>query len=52
MFLGLSEMMTGDYKSSEANLLRAYEIGKPALARMYLANLYDLKGNRKEPSNN
>jgi Tfp pilus assembly protein PilF len=44
MFLGLAEMMTGDYQSSEANLLRAYEIGKPALVRMYLANLYDLKG--------
>lgn len=44
MFLGLAEMMTGDYQSSEANLLRAYEIGKPALVRIYLANLYDLKG--------
>lgn len=44
MFLGLAEMMTGDYQSSEANLLRAYDIGKPALVRMYLANLYDLKG--------
>jgi tetratricopeptide (TPR) repeat protein len=47
LFLGLAEMMTGDYQSSEANLLRAYELGKPALARVYLANLYDLKG---EPS--
>ncbi|MGA9770522.1 MAG: tetratricopeptide repeat protein [Blastocatellia bacterium] len=44
LFLGLSEMMTGDYQSSEANLLRAHEIGKPVLARIYLANLYDLKG--------
>ena len=44
MFLGLAEMMTGDYQSSEANLLRAYDLGKPALVRMYLANLYDLKG--------
>jgi hypothetical protein len=24
--------------------LRAYDIGKPALVRMYLANLYDLQG--------
>ena len=44
LFLGLAEMMTGDYQSSEANLLRAYEIGKPALAHIYLANLYELKG--------
>ena len=44
LFLGLAEMMTGDYPASEADLLRAYEIGKPALAHIYLANLYDLKG--------
>jgi Tfp pilus assembly protein PilF len=44
LFLGLSEMMTGDYQASESNLLRAHEIGKPVLARIYLANLYDLKG--------
>lgn len=44
LFLGLAEMMTGDYQSSEANLLRAHEISKPVLARIYLANLYDLKG--------
>lgn len=44
LFLGLAEMMTGDYQSAEASLLRSYEIGKPALARMYLANLYELKG--------
>jgi len=44
LFLGLSEMMTGDYQSSESNLLRAHEIGKPVLARIYLANLYSLKG--------
>ena len=47
LFLGLSEMMMGDYQSSEANLLRAHEIGKPVLARIYLANLYDLK---REPA--
>ena len=44
LFLGLSEMMMGDYQSSETNLLRAHEIGKPVLARIYLANLYSLKG--------
>ncbi len=44
MFLGLAEMMTGEYQSSETNLLHAYDIGKPVLARMYLANLYELKG--------
>jgi Tfp pilus assembly protein PilF len=44
LFLGLAEMMTGDYESAESNLLRSYEIGKPALAHMYLANLYELKG--------
>lgn len=44
LFLGLAEMMTGDYQSSEAHLLQAYKIGKPALAHIYLANLYELKG--------
>ena len=44
LFLGLAEMMTGDYQSSETSLLRAYEIGKPPRAHMFLANLYDLKG--------
>jgi Tfp pilus assembly protein PilF len=43
LFLGLAEMMTRDFKSSEEHLLRAYELGKPALAHLYLANLYDLK---------
>ncbi|HXU37073.1 MAG TPA: tetratricopeptide repeat protein [Blastocatellia bacterium] len=47
LFLGLAEMMTGDYGASESNLLRAYEIGKPGLAHIYLANLYELK---HEPS--
>ena len=44
LFLGLAEMMTRDYQLSEADLLRAYEIGKPTIAHIYLANLYDLKG--------
>jgi len=39
----LAEMMTGDYRASESDLLRAYEIGKPGLAHIYLANLYELK---------
>lgn len=47
LFLGLSEMMTGDYQASESDLLRASEIGKPGLAHIYLANLYELK---HEPS--
>lgn len=47
LFLGLAEMMIGDYQSAEAHLLQAYEIGKPAIAHIYLANLYDL---RREPA--
>lgn len=47
LFLGLAEMMTGDYTASESDLLRAFEIGKPGLAHIYLANLYELK---HEPS--
>lgn len=44
LFLGLAEMMTGDYAASEKSLLRAYEIAKPTIAHIYLANLYDLRG--------
>jgi len=44
LFLGLSEMMIGDYNAAEADLLRAYDLGKPAIAHLYLANLYDLRG--------
>jgi Tfp pilus assembly protein PilF len=44
LFLGLSEMMTGDYSAAETDLLRAYDMGKPAIAHLYLANLYDLRG--------
>ncbi len=44
LFLGLAEMFTGDYVAAEANLLRAYDIGKQTLVRLYLANLYDLRG--------
>jgi len=42
--LGYAEMMTGDYKSSEEHLLRALELSKPALARVYLANVYEQTG--------
>lgn len=48
LFLGLAEMMTADYLSAEANLLKAYEIDRPAIAHIYLANLYDLRG---DPAN-
>jgi Tfp pilus assembly protein PilF len=44
LFLGLAEMMTGEYDASEEDLNRAYEIDKPALASLYLANLYEMKG--------
>ncbi|HEX5731635.1 MAG TPA: tetratricopeptide repeat protein [Blastocatellia bacterium] len=44
LFLGLAEMFTGDYAAAEADLLRAYEIGKQPMARLYLANLYEMKG--------
>ncbi|MEN3333918.1 MAG: hypothetical protein V7641_3283 [Blastocatellia bacterium] len=44
LFLGLAEMMTGDLAAAEKHLLRAYEIGKPMLARLYLASLYEKKG--------
>ena len=44
LFLGLAEMMTGELATAEQHLLRAYEIGKPMLARLYLASLYEKKG--------
>jgi tetratricopeptide (TPR) repeat protein len=42
--LGYAEMMTGDYKSAEEHLLRALELSKSALARIYLANTYEQTG--------
>lgn len=42
--LGYAEMMTGDYKSAEEHLLRALELGKTALAHVYLANIYEQTG--------
>lgn len=44
LFLGLAEMFTGDYAAAETDLLRAYDIGKPPLVHLYLANLYEMKG--------
>jgi tetratricopeptide (TPR) repeat protein len=42
--LGYAEMMTGDYRASEEHLLRALELGRPPLARIYLANVYEQTG--------
>lgn len=42
--LGYAEMMTGDYKSAEEHLLRSLELARPALARVYLANVYEQTG--------
>jgi Tfp pilus assembly protein PilF len=44
LFLGLAEMFTGDYTAAEADLLRGYEIAKTPIVHLYLANLYELKG--------
>ena len=48
MFLGFAEMMTGDYRAAEANLLKAFAIDKSPMARIYLANVYDLRGEPKK----
>ena len=42
--LGYAEMMTGDYAAAEGHLLRARELGRPALAHVYLANVYEQTG--------
>lgn len=42
--LGYAEMLTGDYKASEEHLQRALELGKPPLAHIYLANVYEQTG--------
>ena len=44
LYLGLAETMSGDYVAAESNLLRAFEMNKAPVARIYLANLYELKG--------
>lgn len=42
--LGYAEMETGDDASAEKHLLRAIELGRAPLARVYLANVYERKG--------
>ena len=42
--LGYAEMMTGRHADAEAHLLRALELGKPAIAHIYLANVYEQLG--------
>jgi Flp pilus assembly protein TadD len=42
--LGYAEMMLGDYAQAERHLLRAVELGRPPLARVYLANVYEKTG--------
>ena len=37
-------MMVGDYAAAERGLLRAVEVERPALARVYLANVYEQAG--------
>ncbi|MGI9107986.1 MAG: tetratricopeptide repeat protein [Pyrinomonadaceae bacterium] len=39
--LGYAEMMTGNYPAAEKYLLRADELGKPAIVHIYLANVYE-----------
>lgn len=42
--LGYAEMMTGDYKPAAEHLLRSLELSRPALAHVYLANVYEQTG--------
>lgn len=42
--LGYAEMMTGDLKAAEGHLLRALELSRPPIARVYLANVYEQLG--------
>lgn len=42
--LGYAEMQTGDYEAAREHLLRALELGRPALAHVYLANVYERTG--------
>lgn len=44
LYLGLAETMTGDLTSGESNLKRAFEMNPSPITRIYLANLYELKG--------
>ena len=44
LFLGIAEFQMGDYQPAESNLQRSYEIGKQPLANIYLASLYEQRG--------
>ena len=46
--LGFAEMQAGDYEPAREHLLRALELGKPALAHIYLANVYEQTGKYAE----
>lgn len=46
--LGYAEMLVGDYVPARAHLLRALELGRPALAHVYLANVYEQTGDYAE----
>ena len=42
--LGYAEMMAGEYRAAEEHLLRSLELARPALAHVYLANVYEQTG--------
>ena len=44
LYLGLAELNTGNLTDSERDLRRAYAIGKQPVAHIYLASLYEHKG--------
>ena len=46
--LGFAEMQTRDYGAAREHLLRAIELGSPALAHVYLANVYEQTGEYAE----
>ncbi|MFL6333664.1 MAG: tetratricopeptide repeat protein [Pyrinomonadaceae bacterium] len=46
--LGYAEMLVGDYAPAREHLLRALELGRPALAHVYLANVYEQTGDYAE----
>lgn len=46
--LGYAEMLTGDYEAAREHLLRALELARPPLARVYLANVYEQTGRFEE----
>ncbi|HEX8503009.1 MAG TPA: tetratricopeptide repeat protein [Pyrinomonadaceae bacterium] len=46
--LGYAEMLVGDHEAAREHLLRALELGKSPLARIYLANVYEQTGRPAE----